>query len=349
MPYTDFDRAILDAWHRAHEEAKGDPDKLKAILRRREMSTYTRPLRSFSLVLRANDSRIEDNNWFGNVRIDRARIRQLCSPVNIPYPGETLDEAARLFGVNRTTVSRWANPEDSGLTWWQDVKRQMREMSDLRWPPRKYEVVGRRLMLEHFHNEANPKRSKTHVWTPGYHGLDPSGEVWSDELWAPTRAGLADKVAPSFVQQLQRVDRKLGAAEGASAPGSERALDISNPGAKAPSAKSPRARVWQWLCPEADGGCGRPVYKLYLPMPVWTLLRVFGEQNGLEPGVSPGAGAPKAFLCQRCAGLIYESAERGSSPGRRKGGKRRRVDPMDRLIKRMSGGVLRRQDVFTDS
>ncbi|MEO0474522.1 MAG: hypothetical protein AAF085_00945 [Planctomycetota bacterium] len=332
MPYTDFDRAIMDAWYCAHQHAKGDPEKLKAILRRREMSTYTRPLRSFSLVLRANDSRIDDNSAFGNVRMDRARVRQLCSPVEIPYPGETLDEAARLFGVNRTTVSRWADPEDSGLTWWQDVQGQIEAMRDLRWPPSRYEVIGKRLMLEHYHNVANTKRSVTRVWTPSAHGLDPGGEVWSDELWAPTRAGLADQVDPAFVQQLQRVDRKLGAGQGAQVP-----------------SKGPRSRVWQWVCPEADGGCGRLVYKLYLPMPVWTLLRVFGEQDELEPEVSPGAVAPKAFLCQRCAGLIYESAERGSSPGRRNNGKRRRVDDRDRLVKRMSGGVLRGRDVFTDS
>lgn len=346
MPYTDFDRALLDAWHRAHQQAKGDPEKLKAILRRREMSTYTRPLRSFSLVLRASDSRIEDNSAFGNVRMDRARIQQLCSPVEVPYPGETLDEAARLFGVNRTTVSRWANPEDSGLTWWQDVQGQIEAMSDLKWPPSRYEVIGRRLMLEHYHNVANPKRSVTRVWTPSANGLDPGGEVWSEDEWAPTRAGLADQVPEGFVQQLQRVDRKLGTAEGASAPGFSQAL--ADPGAEAPSAKAPRARVFQWVCPQFDGGCGRLVYKLYLPMPVWTLLRVFGEQNGLEPQISPGAEAPSAFLCLRCAGLIYESAERGSAPGRRKGGTRRRVDTKDRLIKRMSGGVLCRRDLLMD-
>ncbi|MEM9348428.1 MAG: hypothetical protein AAGB26_17710 [Planctomycetota bacterium] len=62
MPYSDFDRALLDAWHRAHEEAKGDPEKIKQILQRRQMSTYTRPLRSWSLVLRTNDARIDDNS-----------------------------------------------------------------------------------------------------------------------------------------------------------------------------------------------------------------------------------------------------------------------------------------------
>lgn len=347
MGYSDFDRAMLDAWHRVHEQCKDDPGKLAAILRRREMATYTRPLRSWSLVLRACDSRIDDNNSMGLVRIDRAAIRRFCSPVDIPYPGESLDEAARLFGVNRTTVSRWADPPPEGRgrsrrqrTWWQDVQGQIEAMSDMRWPPRTYQVEGKRLMLEHFHNVANTKRSVTRVWTPGFYGLDPGGEVWSGD-WGSLRTDLAQKVDPSFVQQLARVDRKLGLAVRASACESSEGSFKPNPGAKAPS-----ARVFQWVCPEADDGCGRLVYKLYLPIPYWTLVQAFGDVGGLEMDDS----APLArFLCLRCAGLVYESAELGATPGWRKGGSRRRVDVLDRLVKRLSGGVLRRREVLIDS
>ena len=209
MGYTDFDIALLNAWDREHALAKQDPSRLKKALERRAMATYARPLRSWSLVLRANDSRIDDNSWFGNVRIDRAAIRQLCSNVKIEYPGVDLDTAARDFGVNRTTVSRWANPVDSGLTWYQDVEGQIEAMSDMKWPPYRYEVEGKRLMLEYVHNVANTNLSSASVWTDQYHGIDPSGEVWSAD-WGSLRVGLEEKVPPSFVQQLQRVDRKLG-------------------------------------------------------------------------------------------------------------------------------------------
>jgi hypothetical protein len=343
MGYTDFDIALLNAWDREHAKAKADPSRLQKVLQRRQMATYTRPLRSWSLVLRACDSRIDDNNSMGLVRIDRAAIRRLCSPVKIDEP-VSLDEAARLFGVNRTTVSRWADPVDSGLTWYQDVQGQIEAMSDMKWPPSTYCVDGKRLMLEYFLNRADRKRSQARVWTPGFYGIDPGGEVWSGD-WGETRAGLADRVSEGFVQQLQRVDRRLGSAERASARGSSRALGKPNTGAQAPS-----ARVFQWLCPEIDGGCGRRVYKLYLPMPWWTMQRVFGDAAGSEQGVDPGAEAPSArFLCLKCAGLVYESAELGSSPGIRKGGTRRRVNVLDRLIKRQSGGVLRGGDVFVDS
>lgn len=293
------------------------------------MATYARPLRSWSLVLRACDSRIDDNNAQGLVRIDRAEIVRLCSPVVIDEPGVSLDDAARLFGVNRTTVSRWADPDDSELTWYQEVQRQIAEMSDMRWPPSTYEVTGRRLMLAYFLNRADRKRSWARVWTPGAEGLDPGGAVWSGD-WGQTRAGLAERVSDGFVQQLQRVDRRLGR---------------SDTGTQAPS-----ARVFQWVCPEVEGGCGALVYKVYLPMPWWTMQRVFGDTVGLERVGDPGAETPYArFLCLRCAGLVYESAERGSSPGKGRNGRRRRVNVLDRLVKRQSGGVLVGRDVFTDS
>ncbi|MFK7790451.1 MAG: hypothetical protein AB8C95_13275 [Phycisphaeraceae bacterium] len=292
------------------------------------MSTYTRPLRSWSLVLRANDKRIDDNNAMGLVRMDRAQIRALCSPVKIDSP-VSLGQAARLFGVNRTTVSRWADPIDSELTWWQDVQRQMNEMRDMKWPPSTYRVTGKRLMLEHFVNRANVKRSVTRVWTPRFYGLDPGGEVWSGD-WGERRTGLADRVSTGFMQSLQRVDRRLGQFN--------------------PSAKAPAARVFQWVCPAEAGGCGRLVYKLFLPMPYWTLVRIFGEISGVEQGVDPGAEASDGkFLCLRCAGLVYESAELGCEPGTRRNGARRRVDVLDRLVKRVNGGALRRRDAFTDS
>lgn len=327
MGYSEFDRALLDAWHRAHQQLKDDPAKFDAILRRRAMSTYTRPLRSWSLVLRANDKRIEDNNSMGLVRMDGARVKQFCSPVKIDEP-VSLDVAARLFGVNRTTVSRWADPVDSELTWYQDVQRQVRESSDMKYPPSTFRIEGKRLMLDHFVNRANIKRSVTRVWTPGFYGLDPGGEVWSAN-WGSLRTDLAAKVQPSFVQQLTRVDRKLGGLT-----------------SSVPTGFRVRSRVWQWVCPEVDGGCGRLVYKLYLPMPYWTLAQAFGDVGGLEMDDS----TPSArFLCLRCAGLVYESAELGATPGWRKGGSRRRVDVLDRLVKRLSGGVLRRREVLIDS
>lgn len=96
----------------------------------------------------------------------------------------------------------------------------------------------------------------------------------------------------------------------------------------------------QWVCPKSAGGCGRLVYKLYLAMPTWTLVRVLGG-GGAAGVLGSEAHVVAGFVCHRCAGLLYESAERGSSPGRRRNGARRQVDVWDRFIKRISGGYLR--------
>ena len=47
------------------------------------------------------------------------------------------------------------------------------------------------------------------------------------------------------------------------------------------------------------------------------------------------------FVCRKCAGLVYESAERTS----RGGAAGIRVDVWDRLVQRISGGVLRGREV----
>ncbi len=336
MGYNDLDRALLDAWARAYGRYKENPKALEAALQKHAGPTYTRPLRSWSLVLRANDKRIPDDNAQGLVNLDAGRVRTWCAPVCIDYPGVSLDEAARLFGVNRTTVSRWASPpapEDKQCnqpaSWWQAVQAQMREAGDdpRFGRPSVYRVAGKRLMLEHEHNRANPKRSVTRVWTPGFTGLDPGGAVWSP-AWGELRVGLVDRLEDGFVQRLYRVDRALGLAEGASAPGSHQAESDK------PAVQAPASRVFQWLCPEQAGGCGRAVYKLYLPMPNWTLIAA------THGGAAPVERDGPAFLCRRCAGLIYESAERSATPGRRVDGSARRVDAWDRFIRRLSGGAL---------
>ena len=314
MGYDDLDRALIEAWQRAQAQLKDDPEALARVMRRREMAAYARPLRSWALVLRANDKRLPNDPSRGEVVVDAEAVGMWCSPVCIRYPGVSLDAAAGLFGVNRTTVARWASPAD--CTWWRDVKRQMQAFEDdSRFGrPSVYRVVGRRLVLEHEHNRANVKRSVTRVWTPGFDGLDAGGEVWSGD-WGRLRVGLADRVPEGFEQRLVRLERGLGGGDGA-------------------KPQAARVRVLQWVCPQVDGGCGRLVYKLYLAMPNWTLLAALG-----------GVAAPVdrqglLFLCRRCAGLLYESCERSSSPGRGRGGGRRRVDVWDRFIKRISGGVL---------
>lgn len=382
----ELDRALMVGFERAAGRllSKGrDAGEVARVVGRASSKVVSGNLRSWSLVLRACDGRIPDDAGLGAVSLTGAKVKAWCGPVAIGGAGVSLDEAARLFGVNRTTVSRWADPEmepESGegvgwgagvtrgrtaqsaagpahcgrggnrkrVTWKQAVERQIalaREASagDRFGLPSSYRVVGRRLMLDYTLNRSNRKRDVVRVWTPYAYGVDPGGEVWSAD-WGWVRRRLVELVPSGFSQSLMRVDRRLSA----------------------------KSRVWQWVCPVGDGGCGRRVYKLFLPMPVWTLGAALWSEaeasrcrrpSGFYQGVSEvgcfdaassadglmleddwrEAGRREAwgaFLCGRCCRLVYESSERRSSPGVRRDGSRRRVDVWDRFVKRISGGVL---------
>jgi hypothetical protein len=92
---------------------------------------------------------------------------------------------------------------------------------------------------------------------------------------------------------------------------------------------------WQWRCPEAEGGCGRWVNKLFLPMRTWTMAMTLGVEEPRREELI----AAKGFLCWKCAGLVYES-----TAASRKRGHHDAV-AWDQFIRRMSGGVLSGEEV----
>src|SRR5690554_1071486 len=115
-----IDLALFDE----HEKLLADPRKRAKRAAILAGSTYTRPLRSWCLVLRANDKRIDalcparaldDMDWgddqplcaVDEFLVTAEAVRMLCGPVKIPWPGVSVDEAAARFGVNRTTILRW--------------------------------------------------------------------------------------------------------------------------------------------------------------------------------------------------------------------------------------------------
>ncbi len=274
----EIDRRLLVAWARRRSEGGG--------ARVGKLKTYERGLRSLSLVLRADDKRIDGlgegvvgfGGWMEGVegvqqgvwevRVDRGVVGRLCGPVRIDWPGVGVAEAAGLFGVNATTVRRWAK--------------------------------AGRVVMEREENRADRKRSGWRVWTRG--GVDVGGAVWRGDWWGDAGAGLERLVGEGFEQRLLRTHRCIGS----------------------------RSVVWRWLCE----GCGGWVAKVYRPRRVLTVGAWLGEAAAGERWTGGG------FQCRACAGLVYESSERGSRPG-----KGRRVDVWDRFVKRVSGGVLGGGDV----
>lgn len=352
----DTERALVAAFDRAAGRLLSggcDPAERARLLRRVGSKVVSANLRSWAIVLRANDARLTRAFGTGGegglheLVLSGWDVRAFCGPVVIDPPGVSLTEAARLFGVNRTTVSRWADaapegragvgtdagcvsagrmrvspagatsapPSGKRVTWKQEVERQVAEARALAagerlGPPASYRVRGRRLVLDYSVNRADRKRDVVRVWTPLAYGVDPGGEV-AQAGWGPACRWLVGRVPGEFEQVLLRRRRRLSA----------------------------RSWVWEWCCSAAGGGCGGWVAKLYWPMAVWTLgARVHEGEAARCRGEVGGWGG--GFVCRRCAGVVYESAEGRSSPGVRGDGSRRRVDGWDRYVKRMSGGVL---------
>lgn len=145
-------------------------------------------------MLRANDRRIDDlpegvvepagyveeepgiECGVMGVRVDREVVSRLCGPVAIPWPGVDVSEAARRFGVNPTTVRRWA-------------KRGL-------------------IVMDRDENRADAKRSACRVWTR--RAVDPSGHVWAEPWWGHGVGNLAESLPEGFSQTLLRTHRCLG-------------------------------------------------------------------------------------------------------------------------------------------
>jgi len=182
----DIDRALEDAWHNA---SIGD-DEAHRRLQRYLGPTYQRPLRSWSLVLRAHDQRLpvgevvkyqqfDDDGpdcAVSRITLTGQLIRSLCGPITIPWPGVTINAAAKRFGVNRSTIHNWAKKD--------------RIVMDV------YPKQGGTV------NRCSEKR----VWTRT--PLDPAGDVYAGP-WGTLRQHVAERIPAEFHQSLLRTHRYL--------------------------------------------------------------------------------------------------------------------------------------------
>lgn len=244
-------------------------------------STYARPVRSWCLVLRANDKRMEAHcaartiryhDWgeqyalcaVDEIELTADSVRGLCGPVSIEFPGVCIDEAARRFGVNRTTVHRWGKG-----------RKSCRQQEMLGFARTEGRVV---IDSECKGNGRDLHRAIKRVWTR--RPIDPSGDVWAPP-WGDATADLTHRVPKPWLQRVLRTHRPLG-----------------------------RRMVYVRLlqCPTCIKWC----YKLYWPQRIWTVAEAAGDRGRSARGQD-------GFMCRRCARVIYESAERGSRPaaGRR--------------------------------
>jgi hypothetical protein len=262
-------------------------------MRRTDGPTYTRPLRSWVLALRADDTRLPAGvpdemvevkpNYFvesERVRLDTSWLWSNLAPIQIDPPGVTVKRASEIFGVSVGTIRAWAR---RGLLDIRHAKgKGRRPKREPRIDPRTgYTAYDWERANElRADRERGQRRHVAHVTTNGF--ILPSGEVTTMDWDRMARAQVIAMVPDDWTQELLRLERVLA---------SDRP-----PRRKPDGAWPPIPRVRQWQCP----ACGKWVSKVY-----W-------GSSKFETRSSNG----KQFVCRRCCGVIYESAEITSTPGK---------------------------------
>jgi hypothetical protein len=312
-----IDLALLTAWRKRFGETWAAARQPYA----------ERPLRSWALVLRAGDKRLipglpithpRAESLFGTPEDPTGELARWKPPAESlrkamelpPKPGR-MRNAAELLPLEGAEVRALCGPVNftpPGMSMTDATKMLGVGANTIkRWAKRgvlKLTPIGKWDTASPLPRKF-PRLRYTLVTARG--SVDPSGQVWSMP-WGDIRRSLHEKVGDDFYQEIVRVRRVIGAQGG----------------------------MWQWVCP----GCGTLAFKLYLPIRVWTMQRWFGSEDHLTMDEREAESNRRlhSFVCRRCAGLVYESAERrrGEGDGRRE---------WDLFVKRFSGGALRGREV----
>ena len=292
----DLDLALLDAWNRAGGKAR---------VERKPTGVITRPLRSWALVLRANDSRLldhasgfldeEDRYW---VELTGEAVRGLCGWVRISWPGVSPVEAAARFGVNIKTIHAWAK---KGLV---VVDRYIKPWLRAKEGPVELRSDGQL---------ARGARGEVRVWTRT--AVDPNGGVWSPP-WGTLREGLAEDVPLDFRQLIRRGTMRLPQGAGLAA----------------------------WQCPKCAEWAAK-VYMPMPVWTIARAMGKDRDDTPPEVRLAEAGGFFCRRCVGLIYESAERTSWGGKTNKRRPSADRRRVAAWDRFVKRISGGVLRGGDV----
>ncbi|MEM9420408.1 MAG: hypothetical protein AAGA25_15370 [Planctomycetota bacterium] len=297
----------------------------------------SRPLRSFTLVLRANDRRLPDNNTAGAVPLDPDEIQRLCAPIPLEPPGLPRAAIARRLGVSPQALS--ARIKQGHLIKHHPFPRPSTRSG--KYP-------------------GDPPRSHAYFYAPPpSHLIHPIPEVQSAD-WG------------TLTQSLHQRPQHLRLAGDAKRP----AFQISNPHDTAldtsgggrwsqtlhrtvrnlrPSNPTPQYERFEWQCPD----CGQHAQRLYWPfrpmtlpaylsfdfhqlapeLPAEWIAHLQSEIQNLNSPFTTG------FTCRQCLkqqfggqGLTYESTEFTAHHGHATGTLPKNT--WHRFIQRLSMGLL---------
>lgn len=320
-----IDALLLEAWHEVSAELESKPYKLARRMERTQRKELRRPVRAWCVALRASDSRIGAHElraegdvercrrgYTHHVELTGERLRELCRPVRIDWPGVAVAEAARALGRDVRTVQRWSD-------------------------------VG---VLQKRHDAEPGRRGLPTRWVWSDKAIDPQADdgrgPWA--VWGSLWQGLSGRVPADFVQRVERTPRLRDSAKdwrtaGDAWPGRYRGWDWLCPGRVVCDGTTTGQHL----------RCGRVCKKLWLPLPAWTIGDALGDRAGEawrmmeRVGGDPSASAsptPRAWgmqarglACSRCWGLRFDSY--ASVP----------AEAWNRFVSVVSGGLLYGREV----
>lgn len=349
----ELDRNLLAAWDRVFAMCRGDPaEARRRYARVLPGAVLDRPHRAWCVALRASDTRLMDAGYgvLGSepatsavraraaheVVLEGGMIRELGGPVWLRYPGVPLTEAAALLGRDYAGLRGWL-PVGAGRSRVERARLAATGDSvDGRLKGATFSSPGYPLKVRYEPPACRGRRGRETpvVWSDG--PLDPGGHRgkpparWWGTLWQ----SLAEGIPHEFEQVLERVPKYL------------------------PCLGEMRFRGWLWRCPglepgrvgpadapadapaDVPAGCGRLVPKLYAPLPVWTVGRHLGLEEGLAveglagrwyPGVMDRWAGRRRLACRHCWRV------RDSGAAERHG--------WNELVSHLSGGLLYGREV----
>jgi hypothetical protein len=266
----ELDHNLLDAWDRVYEQCRRDPaEARRRYLRTLPGTTLDRPVRAWTVAVRASDTRIGDWNEpralasgpesqtapsrsrlvqtdpicaqaAHEIVLDGWSLRQLGGAVEIPYPGLPIDEAAKKLGKHKEALRNWmsarpgrtraARAESAKGVGYDDNNMWFQEHPPTEQHPLGVRYVPGTALGRHFGMETPV------VWSDG--ALDPGASKgrpparWWGTLWR----SLAENIPCEFEQVVERVPRWLPYGSRKRREGEDRAQDM-------------RFRGWQWRCP----------------------------------------------------------------------------------------------------
>ena len=287
----DLENVFLTAWARVRPQLDADPDERHRRLARRATARLQRPLREWSIAVRANDlriraltvpivpehapARLEPHQ----VHLTASVIRTLCHPVDSGTPHTTLKDYAKSLGVAPAVVLAQAKRGQIELT---RIKGYQHK-SD-RWGGIPFVSTARKPRDPNFLNR--------------HQGPDPVWGTWWHDL--------ALAVPANFEQVIDRIPEwhtDVTASRLPTAYPSDQndSITFDEPDAPRPPAPDPgvprRFWGWRWRCP----GCRQSCRLLFLPTPIPLPGCITGYLDRHLTDDQRDAAQPiPTFACNKC-------------------------------------------------